>query len=333
MKLQRTLLGLLAALCLIAASCGDDDGGGGDSTTSSSSSSIPLAEEASDGATSEEAEAGAFPVTIATDDGEVTIEARPEAIVSLSPSATEMLFAIGAGDQVVAVDEFSYYPEEAPVTDLSGFETNVEAVGEYSPDLIVASGPIEGIDVLGAPVIVQFAPADIEGSYAQIEQLGVATGHVGDAAELVGQMQADLRAAVASVPEFETPPTYFHEVGTEYYTATSATFAGSVYSLFGLENVADAADPDGEFAGYPQMTEEAIIDADPDLIFLADTIGYEQSAETVAARPGWESISAVENGNVIELNDDIASRWGPRIVEMVETIAAALAEIEEPANA
>jgi iron complex transport system substrate-binding protein len=326
MKLHRTLIGVLALVCLFASSCGDDDDGGGDEDPAATTSSGDDAGETTTTvATDESDEAGEFPLELSTDDGEITIESRPERIVSLSPTATEMLFAVGADDQVVAVDEFSYYPEQAPTQEgLSGFNTNIEAVEGFDPDLIVVQAPIEGLDVLDVPVLVQYAPADLAGTYAQIEQIGAATGNVGEAAEVVANMMSDIDEILADVDPSVESRTYFHEIGTEYYTLTSQTFAGEIYSMFGLENIADAADPDGTFGGYPEMSEEAIIATNPDLVFLADTIGYEQSAQTVAQRPGWAQVAAVQTENVVELNDDIASRWGPRVVDLVAAIAEGL---------
>lgn len=274
----------------------------------------------------------AYPVSIATASGDVTIDAMPARIVSLSPTATEMLFAVGAGAQVVAVDDYSNYPSDAPMTDLSGFAPNVEAISGFEPDLLVTQGPIEGIEVLDVPVLVQSAAASLDDVYAQIEQIGAATGHVGEAAEVVGNMQAEIEEIIASVPPSDEPLTYFHELGTELYTATSSTFIGSVYSMLGLENIADPADADGASFGYPQLSEEFIVDADPDIIFLADTIGYGQDASTVAERPGWDSLAAVQAGNIVELNDDVASRWGPRIVEFIAAAADAISNVSVGAS-
>jgi len=249
-------------------------------------------------------------------------------IVSLSPTATEILFAVGAGDLVVAVDAFSYYPEDAPVTDLSGFEPNIEAISTYEPTVVYSQSPIEGLEALGIENVVQPPAATIDDVYAQIEQTGANTAHVAEAAELVLQMQTEIDAIVAALPDREAPLTYYHEVSTTLYTATSNTFIGEVYSLLGLENVADAADPDGEFFGFPQLNEEFLLVEDPDIIFLADTIFESQTAETVAARPGWDQLNAVQNGNVIEMNDDIASRWGPRIVEFIQVAGDAVAAVD-----
>ena len=250
-------------------------------------------------------------------------------IVSISPTATEILFAVGAGDLVVAVDQYSYYPDEAPVTDLDGFSPNVEAIAAFDPDLVVmqSSGDLKaGLETLGIEVVVQNTAESIADTYSQIEHIGEATGHQDEASALVAQMQSEIESIIAGAPD-GSGLSYFHELDDTLYSVTSSTFIGGVYGLFGLENTADPADADGASFGYPQLSDEYLIDADPDLIFLADTICCNQSATTVAERPGWEQLSAVQNGNVIELSDDIASRWGPRIVEFIAAIAEALSDL------
>lgn len=315
-KQHRIVMAMAIVLTLVLAACGDDDS---DPVTESGA----RPEEATDAA-----DEAAFPVTVAADNGEVTIEARPEAIVSISPTGTEMLFAIGAGDQVVAVDDYSYFPDEAPVTDLSGFQPNVEAIASYEPDLVVLatdSGEVvDALTDLDIPVVHLDAAADIDGVYRQIEVLGAATGHVGEAAELVGQMQADIDEIVASVPEREEPLTYFHELDTALYSVTSDTFIGQIYGLLGLRSIADAADGVADSGGYPQLSEEFVIEADPHVIFLADAQCCDQTPETVAARPGWSSLRAVAGGNVVAVDEDVASRWGPRIVDLLRDVAAQL---------
>lgn len=324
---RNALAALLAVLALLTAACGDDD----DAVAVSGEG------EASGDPADSSADESTFPVTVSVDGVDTTIEAEPTAIVSLSPTATEMLFAIDAGDQVVAADAFSNHPEEAPTTDLSGYEPNIEAILSYEPDLVVMSGG--GNDVApalgdaGVPTMILPSATTIDDTYTQIEALGAATGHVGDAAELVGQMQSDIDELVASVPERDEPLTYYHELDDTLFSVTSQTFIGEVYSLAGLENVADAADPDGENGGYPQLSAEFLVDADPDMIFLADTKCCGQTAETVAARGGFEELTAVQNGNVVELDDDVASRWGPRIVDFLRTIVEATADVEAPAAA
>jgi iron complex transport system substrate-binding protein len=253
------------------------------------------------------------------------------AIVSLSPTATEMLYAIGAGDQVIAVDDQSNHPPEAPMTDLSGFTPNVEAISGYEPDLVVvaddSAGLADALAPLGIPVLSLPAATAFDDVYTQLEQLGVATGHVGDAAEVAAGMQADIDEIVAGLPELAAPLTYYHELDNTYYSVTSDTFIGQVYGLLGLENIADAADPGGASGGYPQLNAEFIITEDPDLVFLADVKCCGESAETVAARPGWADMTAVTTGAVVELDDDVASRWGPRIVDLLRQVSASVQQV------
>jgi iron complex transport system substrate-binding protein len=273
--------------------------------------------------------AAAFPVTVTGDNGQVTIEEQPAAIVSLSPTATESLFAIGAGGQVIAVDDQSNYPPEAPVSQLSGFNPNVEAIAALRPDLVVISYDpgdlVASLNGVGVTVLMQDAAATVDEAYQQIEQLGIATGHATEAEAVVDGMQQEIDAIVAANPPADPALTYYHELGPELYSLTSTTFAGSLYSLLGLANIADPADADGAMGGYPQLSAEFIIDADPDLIFLADTICCQQDAAAVKERPGWDTLTAVNEGGVVELNDDVASRWGPRIVDFLQAVADGVA--------
>jgi iron complex transport system substrate-binding protein len=314
----RTLLAALVLL-LTAAACG------GAQSSTAVTSPAPTPSSASSVAPDDTAQ---FPVTVAAANGDVTLDAQPDRIVSLSPTATEMLFAIDAGDQVAAVDEYSTHPSEAPTTDLSGFEPNVEAIAGYDPDLVVIAD--DGADLSSAlgeldiPVLVAPAATTLDDTYEQIAQLGSVTGHRGEADEVVEQMRADIAEITSDLPDTGEPLTYFHELDDTYYTVTSDTFVGQVYALAGLRNIADEAG--GAAGGYPQLSEEFIIDADPDLIFLADAQCCRQSAETVAERPGWDRITAVEEGAVVELDEDVASRWGPRIVELLRTVGDAVAE-------
>ena len=274
---------------------------------------------------------GAFPVTVDAANGAVTIDRRPERIVSISPTSTEDLFAIGAGSQVVAVDDRSDHPAGAPVTGLSGFDASAEAIASFDPDLVVLSFDpgdlIAGLETLGIPAILHPAATAISDVYTQIEQLGVATGNAAEAENVVTGMRTDIEEIVAALPDLAAAPVYYHELDPSYYTATSATFVGEIYGLLGMVNLADPADPDG--SGYPQLSGEYVLDEDPDVIFLADTKCCGQTPETVAERPGWDELTAVTHGRVIPLDDDVASRWGPRIVELLGDIAAAVDEMAE----
>ncbi|NND01744.1 MAG: ABC transporter substrate-binding protein [Acidimicrobiia bacterium] len=272
-----------------------------------------------------------YPVTITHGTGEVTLESRPEAIVSISPTATEILFALGAGNQVAAVDSISNFPADAPVTELNAFAPSVEAIAAFEPDLVVMSfdpGDIEsGLNALGIPVIVQFSALSLDDAYAQIEALGAASGHVEAAAEIVDEMGRTIDELNAELGRIGSNFSYYHELDDTYFSVTSSTFIGEIYSVVGLQNIADPADAEG--FGFPQLSPEFILEADPDLIFLADTKCCGQTAQTLAERPGWDQLSAVQNGNVIELDDDIASRWGPRVIDFLGAIVAALEALGE----
>ncbi|MGB9112870.1 MAG: ABC transporter substrate-binding protein [Acidimicrobiales bacterium] len=246
----------------------------------------------------------------------------PSRIVSLSPTATEMLFAIGAGHQVVAVDEASDYPKDAPHTSLSGLDPNVEAIAKYRPQLVVISyNPSnfeQTIEKLGVKVLLQDAPSNLAGAYAQIDQLGQVTGHVSAANALVARMKRQIRAAVRAAPHFSKAPRYFYELDQGGYSVTSTTFVGKLLAMFGLRDIADAAK--GASDGYPDLSTEYIVKSNPNLIFLADTICCHQSLSTVAKRPGYRAMAAVRDRDVFGLNDDIASRWGPRVVVLAQDI-------------
>jgi len=263
--------------------------------------------------------------------GTLTLDKRPERIVVLGPTATEMLYAIGAGSQVVAVDDNSNHPPEAPRTDLSAFTPNAEAIAARQPDLVVLTDDRNKIvDQLGQLRIPHYqvpAAQTLDDTYRQLTDLGTLTGHRDEAADLVRRMRDDIAKLTADLPQRSRRLTYFYELGPEYYTATSKTFIGSLFSLVGLENIADPADADGAKGGYPQLSEEAIIQANPDLIFLADTRCCQQSPETVRARTGWSGITAVRNNQIVVLDDDIASRWGPRVVDLLRAIVDAVARI------
>ena len=276
----------------------------------------------SQASTTTEASDEGFPVTIDAPNGEVTVEARPQRIVSISPTSTEVLFAVGAGTQVVAVDDQSNFPADAPVTDLSGFTPNVEAIASYDPDLVILSfdpgDVIAGLEALDIPVILHPTAVTIADAYVQWEQIGAATGNLSDAEDVVATTQASIDAAMETLPDDADTLTYYYELDPTFYSVTSGTFVGELFALTGMSNIADPADPDGY--GFPQLTAEYIIEQNPGLIYLADTKCCGQSIDTVGERPGWNTLGAVVNGAVVELDDDIASRWGPRIAVLVDDI-------------
>jgi ABC-type Fe3+-hydroxamate transport system substrate-binding protein len=250
--------------------------------------------------------------------------ALPSRIVSLSPTATEDLFAIGAGSQVVAVDSDSNYPANAPHSDLSAYTPNVEAVASYNPDLVVISNGgdfVTQLRKLGIAVALEPAAANLAQAYQEIRDLGRLTGHVAQAARVVHGMEVQLKKIVQSVPKADRRHVrIYHELDQTYYSATSATFIGKIYRLFGFRNIADAADP--THTGYPQLSAEYILAQNPAIVVLADSRCCGQNAATVAARPGWKNVAAVKSRRVVAIDDDVASRWGPRIVQFARAVAA-----------
>ncbi len=303
-------LAAAAALALSAVACG------------SSSSSITSASGAAT------AGSGSFPTTITTANGVVHVKSRPTAIMSLSPTATEMLYAIGAGSQVKAVDSDSDYPPQAPRTKLDALDPNLEAIVAYKPDLVVVSNLsdnfaslVKSLASFSIPVLYLPAPAGLSGVYSQFDQLGRATGHLGQAEHEDATLRSEISKIVASVPHRAHPISYYYELDQTYYSVTSSTFVGSLLALLGMKSIADTASGAASSGGYPQLSSEYIVKANPDYIILADTVCCHQDAATVATRPGWSSLTAVKEDHIIPLNDDIASRWGPRIVDLLRTVA------------
>jgi iron complex transport system substrate-binding protein len=335
---QRLIAGIVG-VTLLAASCGDDSSG---TTAEPAGTTAPNVETTAPPTTGPPTTAPASGTTApATTQPTGTTESiEPSGdrlrIVSLSPALTEMVFAIDADDLLVAVDSFSNYPEEALDLphELSAYEPNVEAIAGYEPDVVLISGDFTGLadqlEPLGIEIWDGPAAVTLDDTYAQLEGLGELTGREDEAEAVVEGMQDDIAEIVAGLPAVpEEPLTYFHELGPELYTATSDTFIGAVYGLLGLRNIADAAADETQ---YPQLNAEFLIEADPDMIFLADTKCCGESLDTVAERPGWGAIAAVQNRAVVEMDDDIASRWGPRIVDYLRIAADAVAAQTAPAT-
>ena len=297
------------------------------STTTSPSETTTTAQRAT---TTTQATHDGFPVTIDAPNGPVIIDAKPERIVSISPTSTEVLFAVGARAQVVAVDDQSNFPANAPVTDLTGFTPNIEAIASYDPDLVFLSfdpgDVIAGLEALGIPVILHPTAVSVDDAYTQWEQVGTATGNAAGAVDVVAETQMSISTAIGALPEGVDALTYYYELDPTFYSATSSTFVGELIGATGMSNIADAGDPDG--FGFPQLTAEYIVEQNPSLIYLADTKCCGQTADTVAERPGWDTLDAVVNGAVVELDDDVASRWGPRIADLVDDIVVSVLNLE-----
>jgi iron complex transport system substrate-binding protein len=300
MPVKKIVAPLLAALLLLAA-CGSDS----KDAATAGASSAPASSSSS--------------------------TAAPQHIVSLSATATEMLFAIGAGKQVVAVDDQSSFPAEAPKTDLSAYTPNIEAISTYKPDLVVISGDTKdlksGLEKIGVKVLIQPAAVTVDDTYKELQELGDITGHRSEADTQVATIKTGLSDAVKDLPARAKPLTYYYELDNTLYTVTSKTFIGSLFTQAKLDNVADPADADGSNGGYPQLSAEFLVQANPDLVFLADTKCCQQDQSTFAARPGFAGLKAVTEHHVVGLDDDIASRWGPRIVDLLKAIVTAVKSI------
>jgi iron complex transport system substrate-binding protein len=234
-----------------------------------------------------------------------------------------MLFAIGAGEQVVAVDDQSSFPAVALTKphDVSALSPDLDKLAALHPDLVVIAEDIGGLSSQlagrGIAVLIEPEPTSIDLVYDQIHDLGTVTGHVDEAGRLADGMRTAIDTAVAGASKPSRPMTYYHELDTDGTSITENTLTGQIYGLFGLQNIADFQEVSTD---TPQLSSDLIISADPDLIFLADA----QTPATVAARPGWAKLHAVTDGNVVVLDEDLSSRWGPRLVDFVQAIAAAI---------
>lgn len=305
---RRRFVGLLAGTLLFAACGADPD------TSKPATTEPAVAETTAPADTVAEEAAGAKKMA-------------GERIVSLSATATEMLYALGAQDQIVAVDNYSNYPQEAAdfATKIDAFEPSVEAIAELDPTVVLLTydpGDLQAqLEKLGIKVWIGAAAATLDDTYKQITELGDLTAKAEAAAALVESMESEIEATITGMELPDAPVSYYYELDNTFYSLTSNTFIGQLMSRFMLQNIADTAESGND---YPQLSAESIISSNPQMIFLADTKCCEQTAATVAARAGWDVVDAVANDNVVELDDDIASRWGPRVVDLVKVVAEAV---------
>ena len=257
-----------------------------------------------------------FPISVKSADGAVQIPSRPDRILSLSASATQMLYAIGAGSQVVGVDKYSTYPANAPRTKFTGYESSAEDYLYLRPDLVIFAFEtgtlIQQLKTLRIPALLLPPATGIAGVDGQLAELGMATGHEAAARSTASSLGEDLAAATRGAGDAGRGKTYYVEVDPTYYAATSKTFIGAEFSLFGMRNIADAA---GHGTAYPQISAEYILKENPDYVFLADTVCCQQTAATFAKRPGFSTLTAVLLHHVIGVNDSVASQWGPHTIE------------------
>ncbi|GAE35868.1 ABC transporter substrate-binding protein [Halalkalibacter akibai] len=279
-----------------------------------------------------EEESGAYPLTVTDAVGEeVTIEAQPERIVTLVPSVTETVFAVGAGEAVVGRSEWDNYPEEVlEIESIGGMEFDVEKIISLSPDLVLAheSGVAmaeEGLNQLrnaGLVVVVVPNATSIADVYQSIQFIGTVTGYSDTANEIVTNMQADFAVIEEKASEIteEDRKRVWVEIGPapEIYTTGSGTFMDEMLSLINAENVA------GNEEGWPMFTEEEAVAFNPDVILLTYGHYFENATEAVKARTAWADVPAVANDQVYELVSDEVERPGPRLARGVEQIAKAV---------
>jgi iron complex transport system substrate-binding protein len=271
-----------------------------------------------------------YPLTVKFGGYVTKIPKKPTKIISLSPSATEIFFALGAGSQILAVDSLSNFPTNAPISQISAFEPNVEAVIAKKPDLVLlsvesmkSSQTRDALMKFGIPVLMEKAPLTLKDVYAENTMLARVTDRQAAGLKLNASMAKSIKNIVAKADK-STKVRIFHELDDTYYSVTSNTFIGKVYKEFGAVNIADAASG-ADSSGYPQLSAEYLVKSDPQVIFLADA-QYGVTADSVSKRAGWSQISAVKNNKIVELPADIPSRWGPRLVNFYRLIGNSLAK-------
>lgn len=283
------------------------------------------------GGTAGPVEDAAGPLTLTDDMGrDVTLPAEVERVISLAPSVTESLYAIGAGGQVVGRTEFDNYPPEVEALPVvGGFSTdqvNVETVVSLEPDVVLGGSDLqqpleEAFDAAGVPFYI-FNPETLDDVYGMLERLGQITGHEAGAQATIDDMQARIAAvqsAIADVPEDERPLVFYEVWDDPLLTAGPKTYIGEMLVLAGgVDIFADVQEP------YAQVSAETVIERQPEVILGPDTHGEELTPEILASRPGWDDIPAVRNGAVYVLDGDIVSRSGPRMADAVELMADAL---------
>ncbi len=304
----RKLIGVLLLLLGIAgsvAACGGDSSG--PAATSPAVTAAPP-----------------FPVTLKDGGGsEVTLTTAPKRIVALAPSFVEVVFALGAGNTIVAVDQNADFPPEAaPLPKLSGFQPSVEAITAHQPDLVLITfdpgGLQDALRGLHIPVLLLPSPESLQGMYDQFDTLGRAIGRRQEANSLITVIKKGLETMQSRLANVTQEPRVYHEVDNTYFSVGPGSFINDLYVLVKAQNLAARA---GQ--AFPQLSAVAIIAANPEVVILADEDAGE-SPESVAARPGWSNISAVKQGRVHTIDADIISRPGPRILLAAQRLATLL---------
>ena len=275
------------------------------------------------------AAAATGPITLKDGAGnEIKLDHPAQKIISLAPSNTEILFALGAGKQVAAREDFSNYPEEAkslPTIGGSSGKYNLEQIAKIQPDLILAS-PLTAADVITSlktitpNIFIVANPTSLDGLYTNLRNVGLLTGHTAEAETLIREDTARVKAVQDKVSTAKDKPKVFYELdGTDPakpWTSGPGTFIDLLIGMAGGQNVGAVLKGD-----YAQISQEELIVQNPDIILLGDALYGGVKPEQVAARPGWNVINAVKNNQVFAFNDDLVSRPGPRMIDGLEALA------------
>jgi len=258
---------------------------------------------------------------------EIQLDQPAQKIVSLSPSVTEILFAVGAGDQVIGRDSFSNYPAEASsITDVGGSMGNysIETITSLQPDLVIAAEintpeQVSALEGMGLKVYYLANPKTISEIYDMILNVGILSGHADDAEKLNASLQQRVQAVEDTIAKATTRPSVFYELdGTDPakpWTPGPGSFLDELIMAAGGENIAA-----GLSSAWAQISVEELLVKDPEIILLGDSI-YGMTPEQVAARAGWEGLTAIREGRIYPFNDDLVSRPGPRLVDGLEELA------------
>ncbi len=270
----------------------------------------------------------AFPVSIADAvDAEVTIDSKPERIVSLIPSNTETLFALGLNDEIVGVSEFDNYPEEALEKEkVGGMEFNLEQIISLEPDVVFAHesnahNSSEGLEQLreaGIPVIVVNDASSFEEAYKAIEMMAAATGTKDQGDKIIEEIKAKVAEIAEKAKAVENEQKVWVEVDANLFTAGKHTFIDEMLTIIRAENIA------GDQEGWVQFTEEDVVSMQPDVIVTTYGDYAENVKENILARNAWQDVPAVKNERVYDVNSDLVSRPGPRLAEGIEELAKAI---------
>ncbi len=339
---SRTLIALIPFLAAVAlAACTGAASPAPSAPSAAPSTAAPTAPPVTPSASATPAAEASFPVTLTDDEGtSITLPAEPTRIVSLTPAATETLFALGVGDRIVgkAQDVLLYPPQASTVPDVEKFEgsaiaVDAEQIVADKADLVIAGGnfgtppdTVQQLRDLGLPVVVVYAPT-VDGVYTDIELLGRAVGRSAEAAAMVATMRAGFDAVAAAVADAPKPRVYYELDATgAFYGPSDDSFLAQMIGLAGGDPITTGS-PDKY-----DISAERLLAQDPEVILLADA-AYGVSATDVAARPGWSTMTAVRNGDIRPIDDSTVTRPGPRLFLGLELLASTIhPELTIPAS-